>query len=315
VLVVLSVAGLLRPEAWLLAGAYFVYVFPTITMQERWRLAAIACSAPLIWAVSDFIVTGDPLFSLHGTRELAAELERPRDAESALKATPELLEVILNTPVVLGGIAGCMAGLYVLYERSLLPAALTGMGLVAFLVLGLAGLPGLIRYLLLPASMLALFCAVAVFGWSNLPAGDWRRLVWIPASAFLVVALIGWVSEDRTGIIAVKGWTEIRQEAEGDLHDLANSSTTDVWYRRCGGRMYVPNHRVVPLLAYWLDRPPASFVPAEQEPRRGLLLSPATAVVAANFILDPGEPRLDLVPPVGFTRVAANGSWTLHARC
>ncbi len=47
VLVLLALAGLLRPEAWLLAGLYWLYLLPTRTWPERERLAALAAAAPL----------------------------------------------------------------------------------------------------------------------------------------------------------------------------------------------------------------------------------------------------------------------------
>ena len=53
----------------------------------------------------------------------------------------------------------------------MLPAAVAGLGLLAFLVLGATGLPLLSRYLLLPASLLALWCAVAALGFTVGRAG------------------------------------------------------------------------------------------------------------------------------------------------
>jgi hypothetical protein len=40
--------------------------------------------------------------------------------------------------LVWGGLAGCFAGLVFLYRRSLLPAAVLGLGVVTFLALGVA---------------------------------------------------------------------------------------------------------------------------------------------------------------------------------
>src|SRR4051812_5706005 len=73
VLVVLGLAGLLRPEAWVLSGLYVLYLWRDATPRERWKFVALAASAPLIWALSDVLVTGDPLHSLHGTADLAEE--------------------------------------------------------------------------------------------------------------------------------------------------------------------------------------------------------------------------------------------------
>jgi hypothetical protein len=78
--VLLTLAGLLRPEGWLVSGAYALYALPS--HGDRLKVAAILAAAPLAWALFDLVATGDPLFSLHGTRELAAQLDRPREPES-----------------------------------------------------------------------------------------------------------------------------------------------------------------------------------------------------------------------------------------
>src|SRR3954447_468539 len=60
VLVLLGLAGLLRPEAWVLSGLYVLYLWRGVTPRERWKLVAIAAAAPLVWAFTDVLVTGDP---------------------------------------------------------------------------------------------------------------------------------------------------------------------------------------------------------------------------------------------------------------
>src|SRR3954453_559312 len=77
--VLLTCAGLLRPEAWLLLGLYFLWMAaggsdpppPGRARLPRWiRYAAIAAIAPVIWAATDLAVTGNPLFSLQHTSGL-----------------------------------------------------------------------------------------------------------------------------------------------------------------------------------------------------------------------------------------------------
>src|SRR4051812_36729961 len=75
VLVLLALAGLLRPEAWVLAGLYFLWMWPAISPRERVKLAALTGLAPALWVLMDLIVTGDPLHSLHGTADLAAVVD------------------------------------------------------------------------------------------------------------------------------------------------------------------------------------------------------------------------------------------------
>lgn len=69
VMALLALAGLLRPEAWLFAGIYLVWMlWPD---QSRVRLLSyftLAVLPPALWAGLDFAVTGDPLLSLHRPR-------------------------------------------------------------------------------------------------------------------------------------------------------------------------------------------------------------------------------------------------------
>ena len=148
VLVLLSLAGLLRPEAWLLAAAYAVWCMPGRTTRERAGLALAAASAPLLWATLDLIIAGDPLFSLHSTQDAAASLGRPTGLANALELMPTYLSDVVEAPIVWVGIVGFAVCLYLLYERSLMLGAILTLGLASFLGLGLADLPLLRRYLL-----------------------------------------------------------------------------------------------------------------------------------------------------------------------
>ncbi|MDQ3936612.1 MAG: hypothetical protein M3340_18480, partial [Actinomycetota bacterium] len=206
VLVQLGLAGLLRPEGWLLAGAYALYLLPPLDLRRRARALALAAAAPLLWAASDLAVTGDPLFSLHTTRDLAETLNRPRDFRAAVETAPQYLESVLGTGVALVGLAGCVVAAVVLYERALLPLAILGLGLLAFMALGVAGLPILTRYLLVPGVVLALLCAVVLAGWTAVPRGSpWRRRLAVLAVAgaagvALRPALIGAQSRARVAL-------------------------------------------------------------------------------------------------------------------
>jgi hypothetical protein len=74
VMALLALAGLLRPEAWVLIALYWLWC-------GGWRsitLTALAAVAPLVWAGIDAAVTGDPLHSLHATSSLAETLGRER---------------------------------------------------------------------------------------------------------------------------------------------------------------------------------------------------------------------------------------------
>jgi hypothetical protein len=89
--VLLAGAGLLRPEAWLLIGLYFLWMCSGELGEEtpshphgrarliRWaKYATWAAVGPFVWVLTDFVVTGHPFFSLQHTSGLAEELGRTR---------------------------------------------------------------------------------------------------------------------------------------------------------------------------------------------------------------------------------------------
>src|SRR3954451_4706826 len=57
-LVLLAIAGLLRPEAWVLAGLYWLYLARDLDWPARIRLAALVAVGPVAWLLMDLAVTG-----------------------------------------------------------------------------------------------------------------------------------------------------------------------------------------------------------------------------------------------------------------
>ena len=67
----------------MLAGLYWLYLFPRPRPASASRLALLVAAAPVIWALMDLVVTGDALHSLHGTSDLAEATGRRRDVGDA----------------------------------------------------------------------------------------------------------------------------------------------------------------------------------------------------------------------------------------
>src|SRR5436309_3248203 len=124
VLVLLGLAGLLRPEAWLFLAAYWLWLFPALDWPARLRYAALAAAAPAIWLLSDLLVTGDALWSLHGTRDLAQQLGRKTGIVNVPKVMPRRLGEIMRLPELIASVIGFVAGLKWTRDRTLLPAAI-----------------------------------------------------------------------------------------------------------------------------------------------------------------------------------------------
>jgi hypothetical protein len=316
VLVLLALAGLLRPEAWLLAAAYWLYLAPRLDTAGRVRLGALAAAAPILWALSDLAITGNPVHSLTATRDTAETLGRPRGILNVPEIMPRRLGEILRWVPLLGGTAGFFAGLYLERRRSMIPAALCVLSGIGFVIIGLSGLSLLGRYLLLPAAMLAIFFGFASLWWLELPRGRLRSR-WTIAAVVLLVAFVGsTATHQRDKLDSLRDGIQLRGAIQDDLRDLVRDQPTASLLERCEP-VYVPNHRPVPVLAYYLDRDPAEIVSAQLErPTRGVFVSPATPAVREKFVLDPRDPKRVSVParPAGFTRAGGNDSWTVYAR-
>jgi hypothetical protein len=326
VLVLLGLAGLLRPEAWLFALAYWLWlVWPgrgpgaPVERREAVRLAAVALAAPVLWALSDLLVTGDPFWSLNGTSDLAAQLGRPRGLDDVPRVMPRRLGEIMRLPELIAAVIGFGLSLAWLRRRAALPAAIAVLNGVAFLVLAVGGLSLIGRYLFLAGAMLSLFAAVAVFGWMALDPDDPRRRPWMASGLALLLAMLAFAPAQADRLRDLRADIADRDRVAADLHELVGEPAAERALDRCG-KLFVPNHRPVPNLAYWTGRRPADLRSAAREegagrslPPDGLFVAPANPEAAKLSILDPRDRTVPGTPPPGYREVARNRSWVLYA--
>jgi hypothetical protein len=339
VMALLIPAGLLRPEAWLFAGVYFLYMvleaervegrrIPQIRLRSglEWGriawLAALAGAAPFIWLLFDLLTTGNPLYSFTGTRDNVEVLERATGPVDVVLYGPRRLGEVLQWPGMFGALFGVLLTLKLMPKRVLLPFAAAILALGAFAILGAAGLAIISRYTMLGASILAVFSAATLLGWRLVPAGDpWRRR-WQMAAAFVALLYVIWLPNQIDLLRTVDRDLANQGLVEGDLKALVDDGA----FAPAQGDpetaclpISVPNHRAIPRLAFWLDIRSADVVSvaaANGEPTGGLFLAPARDFTVNNFILDPGVPgRAAEAPPPAFDRVAGNRSWDLYANC
>ena len=97
-------------------------------------------------------------------------------------------------------------------------------------------------------------------------------------AAVLLIAFVGsTISHQTDRLDRLRDGIQLRGEIQDDLRDLTRADVAEPLLERCGP-VYVPNHRPVPILAWYLDRDPDDFVSAQLErPVRGLYVAPATA--------------------------------------
>jgi hypothetical protein len=323
VLALLVPAGLLRPEAWLFAGVYWLYL--AIDWKPlRWRgerspaelawLALLAAAGPLLWVAFDAITTGEPLYSLTGTQETVETLKRQTGPVDLVLYGPRRLGEVLQWPGMIGALGGVVLGFAFLRRRSALGIAAAVLALAAFALLACAGLAIIARYTMLAAAVLAIFVALALLGWRLLePGHPWRRR-WQLFAGIVALMFVVWLPNQWDLDSTVD--TDLTDQAriENDLTGLVDAGA----FEPLCGKIAVPNHRAVPRLAFGLEIKPTEVVSASEEtvPARGYYVAPANEFVIHNFILDPNDPTVFKPEvPAGFEEVARNESWIVYRNC
>jgi hypothetical protein len=297
VLVLIALAGLLRPEAWLFAVVYGWWLWRGGALRPL-HVALIA-GAPVLWALSDLAVTGDPLHSLTGTRSTAEDLGRVTGLQHVPTTLPRRLGEILREPVLFGAAVGGVLSLWRLRGRRgiVLGAAAGVLAVLAFVVLAAAGLSILTRYLLLPATILAIFAAAGVCGWAELPREDPWRTRWMALAGLTVVLLVAFVPSQVTRVRNTRSALVAQTRILDELHTVADAYP----FADCGG-VTVPNRRAVPQLALWTGIRPAAIRSAQELGRwAGASIVPSSPAVARAFVLDARDKVRSLppIPPAG----------------
>jgi hypothetical protein len=315
VLVLLALAGLLRPEAWVFSALYWLYLIRFSAARPRAeivRLTLLAASAPLIWMLSDLLITGQPLWSLTNTRHTASTLDRTTGIANVPQYIPRRIGEILRPPVLLGAALGGVLSLLWLRRRALVGAAAGLLAVVVFALFATAGLPINTRYAFLASAILAIFCGAGVFGWTRLPSGDPRRRGWIAAGMLVLAALLVYAPSQYRSAHRELDKLASQQQIEGDLVALVQNHTIGL---SCGP-IGVPNHAPVPLLSLYLKTSPANILsPDSGHISTGVYADPSSSEIEKDYVLDRRDPVEHASIPPGFTESASNRSWLIFKRC
>jgi hypothetical protein len=324
VLVLLALAGLLRPEAWAFSAIYWVFLavssarsYPKCTRGELARLGLLAAAAPLLWVASDLLVTGHPMWSLANTKHTAATLRRPSGIGDAGQYIPRRIGEVLRPVVLAGAALGGVLSLLWLGPRAGLGAAAGVAAVVVFAAMASVGLPIDTRYAFLTGAILCAFCGAGVFGWRLLPRGDRRRVPWMAAGAVVGVGLLATLPGQLRSAHRELGNLSRQQQIQDDLVALVKHGAIAPECAPVG----VPNHAPVPLLALYLKVKPSLVVSAQdaqgegKQLEEGTYVDPASIQVEHDYILDPHDPHSNVSIPPGFTEAHSNRSWLIFERC
>jgi hypothetical protein len=319
VLVPLALAGLLRPEAWAFSGLYWLYLlvassrsYPARTRTQLAWLGLLAASAPLVWILSDLLVTGNAMWSLTNTKHTAAQLGRPTGIANVPQYIPRRIGEVLRPAVLAGAALGGVLSLAWLRDRAVLAAAAGATAVIVFAAMAAAGLPIDTRYAFLAGAILCVFCGAGVFGWRALPKGDPRRGPWMVAGGLVLVALLATLPGQVRSAHRELSNLARQQSIQDDLLALVDSRAIAL---ECGP-VGVPNHAPIPLLALYLKARPSLVVSAEAKPiEEGTYVDPASTEVERDYVLDPRDPHAAVSIPPGFTEAHANRSWLIFEHC
>ena len=275
----------------------------------RLDLLALAVAAPLIWAAVDLWVTGDPLFSLHATSDLADELNRNRGLADVPGSFVSFVVDAARPPVALAALAGVVLAWRLRAGRSLhVPVALFGAGVLTFVATGLAGLSVLPRYLTVPVVAVCIVAGYVVLGFTTIGAGA-LRLWWTRAAIGLVFVVVKAPVIDRL-------FAELRFIRGTHAELRAILSTPEVRRAMRCGPITFPNYRLVPDTRWMLDLP-AARVGARSAKRRdhGVAIFVVGRKELERFGFAAGASPSTNVPGPGFVPIARNARYAAYANC
>jgi hypothetical protein len=311
VLALLALAGLLRPEAWVLAGLYWLYLWPASTARERVRSAALVAAAPLIWAGTDWIVTGDPLHSLHGTAALAEEVDRRRDPEDVPYWTVQYIGFVLRLPLLIGIPIGLAFAWIYTRRRAMLLLAVVAAMLAVFAAGPLFGLPLIRRYVETPAVLLTLFYGLAVCGFTLLPRGR-ARTGWMVVGALAAALSVAYLPSHAARLDRLDH--RLRQDGAiyRQLERVGHSKRVNAAFERCAP-LVTADHRQIPFIRFWLGGGPGSVRTLEggAAPMGRMLLLPRRGPMTARAYRN--RPFPNVQPPAGYRQIFRNGAWRVYA--
>jgi hypothetical protein len=329
VFLALAAAGLLRPDAWVLSGVYWLWCSWRAPNSTRARYLALAAIAPVIWVAVDAIVTGDPLYSLTSTAGLAAELERTQGFGDVLGSVWSYGVRIDHLPVLVGGLVGIGISVWMAPRRALVPLATFLVLLGVYVAEGAVGASVVDRYLLGAATALLPFCAVTVGGWAMLERGSRLRQAWIAAA----VVLVAYGTLSAASTISLSSLRTTLAEHEDFHKGLATalaSPAVQRELRRCP-LVSLPDNKLIPdarwilgsvnqkdILARSQARADAEHGDPQLERRihdGSIAVYPLGDAVFVDAIVDVGDQPSDQIPLSGFKRLYTNGFYAVYGNC
>ncbi len=339
VFVLLAAAGLLRPDAWVLSGVYWLWcAWPraraagepsAIDNRRRLLYLGLALIAPVVWVCVDTVVTGNPLYSLQSTSGLAEELGRSQGLSGVIASVWTFGVRIDKLPVMLGILVGAPLAVWLAPRRVLTPLAALVVLVGVFVAEGAVGASVIDRYLMGASSLGLIFCAVAIGGWSMLETGSKLRRAWMVAAAALV--LYGaYAAATTLSLSSLRTTLAYHEEFHEGLARALSSPAVKAELKRCP-LLSLPDNKLIPDARWILDSTGQHDIVARSEARadaaRGsptlenriaagsVAVYPLGSAVFFEAIVDVGDDPRDQAPPAGFRRIYTSRYYAVYGNC
>jgi hypothetical protein len=246
VLGLLGLAGLIRPEAWLFALAYWVWL--ALGSRDRaLRLLPLAALGPVLWIAWDLVTSQTFLGSL--TTEASAPSPPSSGGHGLSRAPRALVRYVggfVRPPEGVIAAIGLGLALWWRDRRTVLPVALLALNVIAFVLVAARNGPLEQRYLLVASAMTLLLAAYAIVAVVRLP--------WPARAVGLVMALacVAYGAVDVHRIDRLHDQVHVATEVDSQLKHVIQARAA-----RCalGGHVHVPDVRLRPFIAYWAAVP------------------------------------------------------------
>lgn len=313
-LILLGIAGLQRPELWLLSAAYGLYL--ACSLRELRRVAALMLLAAVpvaCWVAFDLVVTQRFGSSLDQIQSVAAN-DSDGPGAPLLQQLEGAVPPAFRLPLIPLALIGMGLALGMRLRSAMLPALIGFLGLVAAGVYVLADIVVVSRFLVITALMCALFVGYAVMGGVGRPGRIGRawRIGGVLAGA--VVLAVGVRQVDGVREVRVRLGDDARASAEEFTRLVGQPEVARVLANCTPVWLQTQN----PATLYLAGVDPKSYrlavtVPAAgtrgERPDRGALVGGLPTLGLAQ-----AASSYRLVVPPGFSLVGSSGRWTLYER-
>jgi hypothetical protein len=328
-MVLLCMAGLLRPEAWLMAGLYWLWLAwgwvrndsnlpgERPSLKALFGYALLVIAAPAIWLAWDWVVTGDALYSIHSTSEVAKVVNRQKSLPEAIYLLPIYVSSGMHYVNGLAGAAGFLLAFWCYRKHMLMLALLGAVGVVTYLLITVGGLSVIARYLMIPSLVMCFGVAFALVGWERL-RGTPRKLgiaLSIVTLLLMVFSAPKYLSDAR----ALNTSIDHVSVAYSRIGDILKDPKVEPVIKRCTP-INAFTHESVPVIRYELRLPKDQVIATTQveaPPATGmqLMLTAALKPLQLTSISQTSRKPWTMYRLENFDYVAENRAWIAFAHC